>query len=94
MPTPTKTPNPQTAIQKTVQAAWTPTPLPLICPPTADAMRLMPQGAVCMWATETPRPIPTSTPFPACETPVPGASCEPNGSWRPPFGATPVPIIQ
>lgn len=62
LPTPTETPNP-------VRAAWTPTPLPLMCPSDPSTL---PEGAVCTWADI----VPTSTPWPTCLTPRPGDTCQ------------------
>ena len=56
----------QTAVADRIAVA-TLQAIPPLCPTDADT--------VCIWPDATSTPVPTSTPIPVCETPVPGARC-------------------
>lgn len=78
-PTPTKSPERiRIDAQKTAAALARITPTPAPCPTNAAALT---QGAVCQWAMPTPTMAPTWTPSPRCLTPIPGAVCQPGGTW-------------
>ncbi len=77
-PTPPSTHVPLVVALTVVAEHWTPTPDITACPldPTT-----LPSGVRCKWPDAAP---PTPTPYPKCQTPIPGAVCQPRGSWVPP----------